>query len=57
MSGDFPVFDITALRRPNAPADAWVEIARQVASTCEEIGFFAVTGHGVPRVVIADLIA
>src|SRR6202035_80602 len=26
-------------------------------SACEEIGFFAVTGHGVPRAVIADLIA
>jgi len=57
ISGDFPVIDIAALRQPDAPAGARVEIARQVASACEEIGFFAVTGHGVPRPVITDLIA
>jgi isopenicillin N synthase-like dioxygenase len=57
ISGDFPVIDIAALRRPGAPAGVRAEIARQVASACEEIGFFAVTGHGVPHAVIADLIA
>jgi isopenicillin N synthase-like dioxygenase len=31
--------------------------ARRVASACEEIGFFAVTGHGAPGAVIADLVA
>jgi isopenicillin N synthase-like dioxygenase len=56
-SGDFPVIDIAALRQPDAPAAARVKIARQVAAACEGIGFFAVTGHGVPRPVIADLIA
>jgi isopenicillin N synthase-like dioxygenase len=57
MSGDFPVIDIAAVRQPQVSAAARFEIARQVASACEEIGFFAVTGHGVPGAVIADLVA
>jgi isopenicillin N synthase-like dioxygenase len=43
--------------QPQVSAAARFEIARQVASACEEIGFFAVTGHGVPGAVIADLVA
>ena len=54
MSGDFPVIDIAAAR---VSAGARLEIARRVAGACEEIGFFAVTGHGVPGPVIADLVA
>jgi isopenicillin N synthase-like dioxygenase len=57
MSGDFPVIDIAAVRQPQASAAARLGIVRQVASACEEIGFFAVTGHGVPGAVIADLVA
>ena len=49
MSSGFPVIDLAAVRRP--------DIARQVAAACEEIGFFAVTGHGVPPAVIAELVA
>ena len=52
MSGSFPVIDIAAAR---VSAGARREIARRVADACEEIGFFAVTGHGVPGAVIADL--
>jgi isopenicillin N synthase-like dioxygenase len=57
MSGDFPVIDIAAVRQPQVSAAARLEIVRQVASACEEIGFFAVTGHRVPGAVIADLVA
>ena len=57
MSGDFPVIDIAAVRQPQVSAAARLEIARRVASACEEIGFFGVTGHGVPGRVIADLTA
>jgi isopenicillin N synthase-like dioxygenase len=57
MSHNFPVIDIAAVRQPQVSAAARFEIARQVASACEEIGFFAVTGHGVPGAVIADLVA
>ena len=45
---DFPIIDLGARRS---------DVAHQVASACEEIGFFGVTGHGVPCWVIADLIA
>jgi isopenicillin N synthase-like dioxygenase len=57
MSTDFPVIDIAALQLPDAPAGVRAEIARQVARACAETGFFAVTGHGVPHAVIAELIA
>jgi isopenicillin N synthase-like dioxygenase len=53
MSTDFPVIDLEAVSKPRASAAARGDIAR----ACEEIGFFAVTGHGVPRAVIADLVA
>jgi isopenicillin N synthase-like dioxygenase len=45
---NFPVIDLRAGR---------LDVARQVGSACEEIGFFGVTGHGVPSEVIADLVA
>ena len=57
MSHDFPVIDIAAVRQPQVSAASRFEIPRQVASACKEIGFFAVTGHGVPGAVIADLVA
>jgi isopenicillin N synthase-like dioxygenase len=57
MYTDFPVIDLEALCGPQVSAVAQLDIARQVASACEEIGFFALTGHGVPRTVIADLVA
>src|SRR5437764_6718704 len=57
MSGGVPVIDIAAVRSSPGSAAARLEIVRQVASACEEIGFFAVTGHGVPDAVIAALIA
>lgn len=44
---DFPVIDLRAARP---------DLVRQVRSACEEIGFFGVTGHGVPGGVIADLV-
>ena len=57
MSSGFPVIDLAAVRGSLVSAAARLDIARQVAAACEEIGFFAVTGHGVPRGVIADLVA
>ena len=49
MSANIPVIDL------GAAGDR--DLVREVARACEEIGFFAVTGHGVPRAVIADLVA
>src|SRR5690349_10479582 len=56
MSGDFPIIDLGALREPQVSTTARLDIVRQVMSACAETGFFAVTGHGVPRAVITDLV-
>jgi isopenicillin N synthase-like dioxygenase len=53
----FPIIDIGAFSRPEASAADRAAIARTIADACETIGFFAVTGHGVPRPVIDALIA
>jgi isopenicillin N synthase-like dioxygenase len=57
MSSDFPVIDLGAVCGSSVSAAAQGDIARQVANASEEIGFFAVTGHGVPRALIAELVA
>ena len=57
MGGDFPVIDLSAVRQQRASASARAEVAGQLHRACEEIGFFAVTGHGVPGAVIGELIA
>jgi isopenicillin N synthase-like dioxygenase len=57
MSGAVPVIDIAAMGSSPVSTAARREVVRQVAGACEEIGFFAVTGHGVPAAVIADVIA
>ena len=41
-----PVIDLT-LARAGGPADR-EHVARQMDAACQEIGFFAITGHGVP---------
>jgi isopenicillin N synthase-like dioxygenase len=57
MTSDFPVIDLGAVGDAPVCAAVPCETVRQVARACEEIGFFAVTGHGVPDQVIADLVA
>ena len=57
MTGDFPIIDLSALQRPETAATVGPKIARRVRGACEETGFFAVTGHGVPTAVIAELVA
>ncbi|MBV9199996.1 MAG: isopenicillin N synthase family oxygenase [Alphaproteobacteria bacterium] len=57
MSRHFPVIDLEPFCEPQVSAGLRLDIVRQVASACEETGFFAVTGHGVPRTAIADLVA
>jgi isopenicillin N synthase-like dioxygenase len=41
-----PVIDLT-LARAGGRADR-ERVARQMDAACQEIGFFAITGHGVP---------
>jgi len=57
MSSEFPVIELEPVRQPQVSAAATRNIARQVANACEETGFFGVTGHGVPRALITDLVA
>jgi isopenicillin N synthase-like dioxygenase len=41
VSRIFPVIELEAVREPEVSIGARREIAHQVASACEEIGFFA----------------
>ncbi|RDI29067.1 isopenicillin N synthase family dioxygenase [Pseudacidovorax intermedius] len=45
-----PVIDIAALASPDAYARR--RVAAEVGAACRDIGFFAITGHGVPAEVI-----
>jgi isopenicillin N synthase-like dioxygenase len=45
-----PVFDIAPLE--NADAAQRRALAARIGAACRDIGFFAVTGHGVPQAVI-----
>jgi isopenicillin N synthase-like dioxygenase len=51
---EIPIIDVSALLAGNETAAVKV-VADQLGSICEKIGFFAVTGHGVPRETIAEL--
>ena len=48
-----PVIDLAAARR-GGRADR-LKTARLIDEACREIGFFTVTGHGVPEGIVADL--
>ena len=48
-----PVIDLT-LARAGGRADR-AQVARQMDAACQEIGFFAITGHGVPDALVEDL--
>ena len=57
MSAIVPIVDITAFVGPGASKAARDAVVDTVRRACETIGFFAVTGHGVPPRTIADLVA
>lgn len=48
-----PVIDLSPARE-GSEQDRW-HVAQQIDDACREIGFFAVTGHGVPQDVINGL--
>ena len=52
-SSSIPIIDISALTAQNADREAKIEIAKKIGRACEEIGFFAIINHGVPRDVIS----
>ena len=49
-----PLIDVSPLLEPGS-SDKAKAAAKQLGEACEGIGFFAVTGHGVPRRAIAEL--
>lgn len=52
-SGTVPVIDISPFL--SGDEDGKARVAGAVAAACEDIGFFAISGHGVDRNVIEDL--
>jgi isopenicillin N synthase-like dioxygenase len=48
-----PVIDLTAAREGNLAARQ--AIAREIDQVCRDIGFFTITGHGVPTTVMDTL--
>lgn len=50
-----PLFDIEALGGPDAEAGRRISLA--IGAACREVGFFAITGHGVAAPRLADALA
>ena len=48
-----PVIDLTSARRGSGPDRR--RVAEQIDEACREIGFFTITGHGVPEHIVDDL--
>ncbi len=48
-----PVIDLNEARR--GQVQNRLRVARQIDDACRDIGFFAITGHGVPDPVVHDL--
>jgi isopenicillin N synthase-like dioxygenase len=50
---DVPVIDLSPARSGGLSARR--EVARRIDEACREIGFFAITGHGVPDRLVEDV--
>ena len=48
-----PIIDISPFLSGSEEGRA--QVARAIAAACEDIGFFAISGHGIPQDVIEDL--
>ena len=42
-----PIIDISPLSQPNTKA--WQDVITQIDKACRELGFFYITGHGIPQ--------
>ncbi|MEU6411468.1 2-oxoglutarate and iron-dependent oxygenase domain-containing protein [Microbispora sp. NPDC046933] len=57
-AGPLPVIDVSALTGPGTGPGAGhvrAEVARRIEAACLDSGFFYISGHGVPEVLIAQL--
>ncbi len=52
---NIPIIDITALSQAGGAGRA--RVAREIGAACRGIGFFAITGHGVPQTDIDNAFA
>jgi isopenicillin N synthase-like dioxygenase len=50
---EVPVIDLTPARHGSDPDRR--HVAEQIDAACREIGFFTITGHGVPEGIVDDL--
>lgn len=50
-----PLIDISGLINPEKGDEAKQAVAREIDQACRQIGFFRITGHGVPEELQKDL--
>lgn len=50
-----PVIDVSNLVKENASLEEKLAVATEIGRACEEVGFFIVVGHGVPRETIDNI--
>ena len=50
---DVPLIDLTPARRGDCAGR--LAVAARIDEACREIGFFAISGHGVPAGAVDDL--
>jgi isopenicillin N synthase-like dioxygenase len=52
-----PVVDFAAFLDPSSTAEEKAKVARDIDQACRDVGFFYLKNHGVPRDLIAELLA
>ena len=55
-SSPIPIIDIQALVSPTSALTRREAVAAQIRTACKEIGFFAITNHGISNSTINDLL-
>jgi len=55
QQSEIPIIDISGLVSADATQESKKAVAAQLVQACEDIGFFVITGHGVPQSVIDNM--
>eukprot|EP01033_Poteriospumella_lacustris_P000633 gene633-438_t len=50
-----PIIDVSNLVKEDATLDEKLVVAREIGKACEEVGFFVIVGHGVPKEIVDDI--